>query len=27
VIGIIDRMGARAVTPTEARKKLGLRNA
>ena len=26
VIGIIDRMGARAVTPTEARKKLGLRN-
>jgi len=27
VIGIIDRMGARAVTPAEARKKLGLRNA
>jgi uncharacterized protein (DUF849 family) len=27
VIGIIDRMGARVVTPTEARKKLGLRNA
>ena len=27
VIGIIDRMGARAVTTTEARKKLGLRNA
>ena len=27
VIGIIDRMGARAVTPDEARKKLGLRNA
>mgnify|MGYP003322058386 FL=1 len=26
VIGIIDRMGARAVTPAEARKKLGLRN-
>ncbi len=26
VIGIIDRMGARAVTPDEARKKLGLRN-
>ena len=25
VIGIIDRMGARAVTPQEARKKLGLR--
>ena len=27
VIGIIDRMGARTVTTTEARKKLGLRNA
>jgi len=27
VIGIIDRMGGRAVTPAEARKKLGLRNA
>ena len=27
VIGIIDRMGARAVTPAEARKKLGLQNA
>ena len=27
VIGIIDRMGARAVTPDEARKKLGLQNA
>ena len=27
VIGIIDRMGARAVTPAEARKKLGLRNS
>ena len=27
VIGIIDRMGARTVTPEEARKKLGLRNA
>ena len=27
VIGIIDRMGARAVTPAEARKKLWLRNA
>ena len=27
VIGIIDWMGAKAVTPTEARKKLGLRNA
>ncbi len=27
VFGIIDRMGARAVTPAEARKKLGLRNA
>ena len=27
VIGIIDRMGARVVTPAEARKKLGLRNA
>ena len=27
VIGIIDGMGSRAVTPTEARKKLGLRNA
>ena len=27
VIGIIDRMGARAVTPAEARKKLGLPNA
>ena len=27
VIGIIDRRGARAVTPAEARKKLGLRNA
>ena len=27
VNGIIDRMGARAVTPAEARKKLGLRNA
>jgi uncharacterized protein (DUF849 family) len=27
VIGIIDRMGARAVTPAEARKKIGLRNA
>ena len=27
VIGIIDLMGARAVTPTEARKKLGLQNA
>ena len=26
VIGIIDRMGARAVTPAEARKKLGLPN-
>ncbi len=26
VIGIIDRMGARAVTPAEARKKLGLWN-
>ena len=26
VIGIIDRMGARAVAPAEARKKLGLRN-
>ena len=26
VIGIIDRMGARVVTPTEARKKLELRN-
>ncbi len=26
VIGIIDRMGARVVTPAEARKKLGLRN-
>jgi len=26
IIGIIDRMGARAVNPTEARKKLGLRN-
>ena len=26
VIGIIDRMGARAVTPAEARKKLGLQN-
>ena len=26
VIGIIDRMGERAVTPAEARKKLGLRN-
>ena len=27
VIGIIDRMGARPVTPAEARKKLGLQNA
>jgi len=27
VIGIIDRMGARVVTPAEARKKLGLQNA
>ena len=27
VIGIIDRMGARTVTPAEARKKLGLQNA
>ena len=27
VIGIIDRMGARSVTPAEARKKLGLQNA
>ncbi len=27
VIGIIDRMGARGVTPAEARKKLGLQNA
>ena len=27
VIGIIDRMGARAVAPAVARKKLGLRNA
>jgi len=26
IIGIIDRMGARAVTPAEARKKLGLPN-